>query len=146
MEVKSQLYSMLASADIDLFIVDDVLSRLQSFGYSPCESDVFTIGFSILKTITSTKNSCALIFIPPELHFSIVDCSCAEILLALKISNKLLSSISLDDNVKSISIGDTSISFDNSSTSSFLNSFDALIDKLFSRGECDVLCFRRLHW
>lgn len=137
MEVKSQLYSMLSS-DIDLSIVDSVLSRLESFGYTPVESDVFSIGFSIIKSISSIKNFCSIIYIPTELYPTLIDISCAEILLFLKASGKISA-----DNLSALSIGDTSYTFDSSSADSSVESF---ISHLFNSGEVDLLCFRRLRW
>ncbi len=134
---------MIANYYIKFNIVDDIVSKLESMGYIIDENDVFTIGFAIMKTHTKIKNICGINSIPDELHFAFVELSLGDILHSLKASGKLNSIFNLGDGVKTVNIGDTSITFDASSAD---KSVDSLINCLLEKGELDILCYRKLRW
>lgn len=143
MEIKSKIYSMLSDVEMDMSVVDNVINRLESIGYIPTEKDVFTIGFAIIKVIISIKNSCGIITVPDELNCTIVDLSFANILRTFSAVGKLDECMNLNDNVTVIEVGDTKVNFDNSNVSA---SLELLILELLSKGECDIICFRKLRW
>lgn len=143
-EVEAKIIEMLNEYDIEKKIVKDVLNRLNGFGYTPTQSDVFNIGFSILKVDSNIKNICNLTKIPKELYYTTLDLCCGEILLILKNTGKLDDTFNLSDIVNTAKIGDTSITFDNSSSPK--QQLDTLIDALLSRGDSEILCYRKMRW
>ena len=70
---------------------------------------------------------------------------CGEYLQAAFAAGKLdLENLDLTNAVQSVSEGDTSVTF--ASDSSDSARLTALINRLLSTGEDDLLCFRKLRW
>lgn len=143
MEIKTKIYNMIEAYNINFKIVDDILDYIESMGYIPIDNDVFTIGFAILKIDSKIKNTCAITLIPDELHFAFVELCLAEILSSFKATGKLNLAFNLGENIKTVNIGDTSVTFDLSSADISLQN---LIDLLFEKGEVEILCYRKLRW
>lgn len=121
-----------------------VLQRLYSFGYEPSEEDVFCIGFSMQKVENSIKNDCNVAEVPEGLKNTAVDMVCGEVLGLLYRTGKLsLDSLDLDGAIASVSAGDTSVSFDN--TTSDDGKFTTLL-QLLSAGRGDFACYRKIRW
>ena len=121
-----------------------VLKRLDSFGYEPSEEDVFCIGFSMQKVENSIKNDCNIEEVPEGLKNTAVDMVCGEVRGLLYRTGKLsLDSLDLDGAIASVSAGDTSVSFDN--TTSDDGKFTTLL-QLLSAGRGDFACYRKIRW
>lgn len=125
-----------------------LLSRLDCFGYKVTESDDWCLSFSINKIINHIKNVCNIKTIPKELEELVIDKIVGELFFSKKQSNQLdLDSMKFDIAVKSLQMGDASISFatgEGSSTDE--DKLNALINYLINKGEKDLICFRKLRW
>ena len=126
-------------------LVEPVVKRLVSFGYSPTEDDVWVITFSIQKAANHVLNEINQNEIPKGLTEVAVDMSCGEFLNAKYLSGQLeIGKLDLSGIVETIKEGDTSVSFkDGSSDEEKLN---ALIGWMTSGKETDFLCFRKMRW
>ena len=123
-----------------------VLKRLDSFGYEAKEEDVFVIGYSVQKVENNIKNDCNITEIPEGLANTAVDMACGEILDTLYRTGKLdVGSIALDGAIASVSLGDATVSFDNTTTDNS-GTFTALINTLKDSGRGDFACYRQLKW
>ena len=122
-----------------------VLKRLDSFGYEAKEEDVFVIGYSVQKVENNIKNDCNIAEIPEGLTNTAVDMACGEILDTLCRTGKLdVGSIALDGAIASVSLGDATVSFDNTTDNS--GTFTALINTLKDSGRGEFACYRQFKW
>lgn len=127
-------------------LIELVLKRLDSFGYEAKEDDAFIIGFSVQKIENNIKNICNVTEIPEGLTNIAVDMSCGEILDTLYRTDKLdIGSIALDGAIASVSLGDATVSFDNSTTDNS-GTFTALINTLKDSGRGEFACYRKVRW
>lgn len=124
-------------------VLNRVLQRLASFGCT--DPDEWAVQFCIDKAKNHIKNQINRTDIPAELAEVLTDRACGEYLQAAYASGKLdLESLDLTNAVQSVSEGDTSVTFAaDASDSARLN---ALIARLLTAGEEDLLCFRKLRW
>lgn len=123
-----------------------VLKRLDSFGYEAKEDDAFIIGFSVQTVENKIKNDCNITEIPEGLTNTAVNMACGEILDTLYRTGKLdVGSIALDGAIASVTLGDATVSFDNSATDNS-GTFTALITALKDSGRGDFACYRTLKW
>lgn len=123
-----------------------VLKRLDSFGYTPSEDDVFCIAFSVQKVENSIKNDCNVTELPEKLTNIAVDMVCGEVLGSLYRTGKLsLDGMNLDGAIASVSLGDTTVSFDNTTTNSE-GKFTTLLQLLSESGRGEFACYRTLKW
>ena len=126
-------------------LTETVLQRLDSFGYAPILDDVFLIGFSVQKIENSIMNDCNVTEIPEGLVNIAVDMVCGEVLGTKYRMGKLdLPSLDLDGAIASVSAGDTSVSFDN--TTSDEGKFMVLLSLLSDSGRGDFACYRTIRW
>ena len=131
---------------IESSLIGPVLKRLDSLGYEANENDSFVIGFGIQKVENSIKNDCNVSEIPEGFSNIAVDMICGEILESLYHTGKLdVGSIALDGALASVTLGDATVSFDNS-TSNNSGSFTALINSLKESGSGEFACYRSLRW
>ena len=123
-----------------------VLLRLDSFGYEVKEEDAFVIGYSVQKVENNIKNDCNITDIPEGLTNIAVDMACGEILDTLYRTGKLdVGSIALDGAIASVTLGDATVSFDNT-TSDNSGTFTALISALKDSGKGELACYRTIKW
>lgn len=124
-------------------ILDRVLQRLASFGCTA--PDEWAVQFCIEKVENHIRNQINRADIPAELAEVLTDRACGEYLQSAYAAGKLeLESLDLTNAVQSVSEGDTSVTF--ASDSSDSARLTALINRLLSTGEDDLLCFRKLRW
>lgn len=137
------VYEVLKDYGIGNRIGDLVIFYLKGLGYESSEIEGFLIGYGIVRVWQKIINVCGILEIPEELESVWVELSVAEILTRLKACGKLGDSFELGDNVKSVSMGDTSVTFDASFSEKSVQTF---IDKLLEKGELEILCYRKLKW
>lgn len=116
-----------------------VKSRLSSLGYTG--EDNFLLGFSIKKIEDRIKRACNLSIVPKGLYSVAVDMVCGELLFAAKSTGKL-EGFDLEEAVKQVHLGDTSVTFEGKSSE---QKFELLLKRLMS-GEKEFICYRRLKW
>lgn len=148
MKKRTKVYEMVSMANVDTIFdgkfINDLFNRLESFGYTPKENDIFNIGFSISKVNNDIKNICNISTIPPELYETLIDFCVVEILAILFYSGKLDETFSLNELIKTVNVGDTSVTFDNSVSAS--EQIESLITILKQKAERSVLCYRKIKW
>lgn len=142
MDIKLQIYSMLDDSNVNSSFADLVLSRLDGLGFSPESHHVFTIGFAIIKTFVNLNCSCNLSAFPQELIPVLVDLSTADVLSSINACSHFQTYFDDDTPIKSVAIGDTSVSFDYSSC----ESVDNFINALICNSKEAIVCFRKLRW
>lgn len=126
-----------------MLIKSMVLERLISLGCNG-GSDLLAIDFCIQKVENHIKSYCNIAYIPDELIEIVVDRVCGEFLFSKKQIGQLDNTFNFEAAVKSVQAGDTNVSFD--TTQSPENRFDALLNYLQSRGEGDLICYRKIKW
>ena len=123
----------------------EVTEKLKSLGYNVDDSDLVFIQFAINRTEQYIKNFCNITVIPPELYFVAVDMAAGTLLRTKSsVGENVCNSIDFEsDNIKSISEGDISVTYN--SDSSTTAKYNALLDKLCNR-DSELIAFRRLRW
>jgi len=122
--------------------LDDFKERLQSLGYTSTDTDDWMMGFCKEKVENHIKNSCNVTEVPEGLQSVAVDMVCGEFLFGKKQSGQSVG-IDFEAVVKSIAEGDTTVTFDTST--SLEAKYDALIVYL-RHSEVDFATYRRIKW
>lgn len=139
LSIQSQL-----GASLDGDIVEHVLKRLDSFGYTIQESDAWLIAFSIQKVQNTIQNECNTSNIPEKLGKIVVDMACGEFLFTKKQTGQLeIGDLDLIAAESSIKLGDTQVNFTGESDA---NKMDNLIAYLMTNGRGDFVCYRKMRW
>ena len=123
-------------------LYDDIKKRLESLGYAAGDPDEWAIGFIADKVSGEIKNACNVSGVPDGLHHAVIDMICGEF-LNMKKGTGQLDGFDVEAAVKSISEGDTSVTYavaDNSIT------LDGLIFQLINCGRSQFATFRRISW
>ena len=130
---------------IESSLTESVLKRLDSLGYEATENDAFVIGFGMQKVENSIKNDCNVSEIPEGLTNIAVDMVCGEVLSVKYRAGQLeLSSLDLDSDIASVTVGGASVSFDNNVSN--VGKFNALISLLTESGRGEFACYRKIKW
>lgn len=129
------------------FDIESVIKRLESFGYILKPNDEYALGFVLEKIKLDILNFCNIQELPDELIYVAVDMACGEFLLEKKSTGSLnLNDIDLNSvAIKSISEGDTSVSYATENTQDALQKLDVLIQNLLDSKKY-LYKFRRLAW
>ena len=127
--------------------VEMVTKRLESFGYTLKPNDEYTLEFLLEKTKLDILNFCNIKELPLELNYVAVDMVCGEFLLEKKSVGALnLNDIDLNAvAIKSISEGDTSVTYATENTQGALQKLDTLIQNLLDSKKY-LYKFRRIAW
>lgn len=148
MTLSNEIISTLTEAINNIYessLTESILKRLDSFGCDVTLDDTFCIAFSIQKVENSIKNDCNVVDVPEGLETSTIDMVCGEVLDVLYRTGKLnLSSLDLDGAIASVSAGDTSVSFDNSTSDD--GKFTTLVQLLKNCGRGEFACYRNIKW
>ena len=122
-----------------------VLQRLVSLGYKLEENDDWILCFAMQGVENRIKSSCNVTSIPDGLFNISVDRVCGEFLFTKKQTGQLnIEGLDLTGAIASISEGDTSVSFVAGATDD--DRFNLLVNYLMTKGEGDLVCFRRMKW
>lgn len=123
-----------------------VINRLEGLGYVLKPGDIETLGFLIGKVESDILNFCNIDALPDAAVYIAIDMACGEFLLDKKAAGDLIiNGVDLSKaDVKSISEGDTSVSFDSNSQNAAQKA-DVLINSLLD-SQNDLYRFRRFVW
>lgn len=127
-------------------MLDDVVKRLESLGYTATEADAWVLGFIIEKVENHIKNDCNVSEVPDGLHQIAVDMVVGEFLFQKK-STGQLTGFDMEAVVKQVQEGDTSVTYaigEGSSTPE--QRFDSLVHYLMSYGKGSFASYRRIKW
>jgi hypothetical protein len=129
------------------FDIESVIKRLESFGYILKPNDEYALGFVLEKIKLDILNFCNIQELPDELIYVAIDMVCGEFLLEKKSTGNInLNDIDLNSvAIKSISEGDTSVSYATENTQDALQKLDGLIQSLLDNKKY-LYKFRRLAW
>ena len=123
-----------------------VNTRLTALGYTVTESDSAAIEYNIGKAETFLKTATNQLEVPEGLFYVWVDMAAGYFLTDKKAAGGLSGIYDFDAPEKSISEGDTSVTFAIADTGSFEDQFDAMLAKMVVPDEDLIVAFRRLVW
>ena len=126
-------------------IKDDVIKTLKSVGYEVVDADLFLLEQSIEKVRSYIKNKTNQNKVPEGLKYIWIDRSTGEFLYFKKSLNQLeLKDLDFDRVAKEISEGDTKVVYED--TKSMGDKFEVYMTYLMTRGEDELLRYRRIVW
>lgn len=126
-------------------IREDVVKTLKSVGYEVVDTDLFLLEQSIEKVKSYIKNKTNQNKVPEGLKYIWVDRSTGEFLYFKKSLNQLeLKGLEFDRVAKEISEGDTKVVYED--TKSTGDKFEVYTTYLMTRGEDELLRYRRIVW
>nr|DAY38187.1 MAG TPA: tail connector protein [Caudoviricetes sp.] len=126
-------------------IKEDVVKTLKSVGYEVVDTDLFLLEQSIEKVRSYIKNKTNQNKVPEGLKHIWIDRSTGEFLHFKKSLNQLeLKGLDFDRVAKEISEGDTKVVFED--TKSEGDKFEVFTKYLMTRGEDELLRYRRIVW
>ena len=126
-------------------IKDDVIKTLKSVGYEVVDADLFLLEQSIEKVKSYIKNKTNQNRVPEGLKYIWIDRSTGEFLYFKKSLNQLeLRGLDFDRVAKEISEGDTKVVYED--TKSTGDKFEVYMTYLMTRGEDELLRYRRIVW
>lgn len=123
--------------------MEDVKNYLESIGYVVTKEDEFLLIFCFEQVVQNVKTACNISDVPPELSAVVVHRTCGEF-LGYKIKSGKLDGFDMEQAVKSVQLGDSSITF--SETSSAEDKLLMLSAALANSGESELICYRKIKW
>ena len=126
-------------------IKEDVIKTLKSVGYEVVDTDLFLLEQSIEKVKSYIKNKTNQNNVPEGLKHIWVDRSTGEFLYFKKSLNQLnLNGLNFGRMAKEISEGDTKVVYEDTKTTG--DKFEVYMTYLMTRGEDELLRYRRIVW
>lgn len=127
-------------------ILAAVTARLSALGYTMTEADSAALDYNIKKAETTLKVRTNQLEVPEGLFYVWADMAAGMFLTDKKASGALSEVYDFDTPAKSISEGDTSVTFAIADTGSFEDQFDAMLAKMVNPDAELIAAFRRLVW
>ena len=127
-------------------ILAAVTARLEALGYKAVEADSAALQYNIAKAETYLKFSTNRLEVHEGLLYVWADMAAGLFLTDKKASGGLADTYDFDAPAKSISEGDTSVTFALADSGSFEEQFDAMLDKMVHPDEELITAFSRLVW
>ena len=125
---------------------NDVIERIEHFGYIVSESDYPQVDFELEKIINYTLNYCNITELPEIIKPRLIDRVCADFLFYKKNSGTL-EGFDYDAAIKSIKEGDTQIQYAvGQGEDTPENRFDSLVKSLERGYDKWITPHRRLRW
>lgn len=126
-------------------IKEDVIKTLKSVGYEVVDADLFLLDQSIEKVKSYIKNKTNQNKVPEGLKYIWIDRSTGEFLNFKKSLNQLnLNGLNFGRMAKEISEGDTKVVYEDTKTTG--DKFEVYMTYLMTRGEDELLRYRRIVW
>jgi len=126
-------------------IKEDVIKTLKSVGYEVVDADLFLLEQSIEKVKSYIKNKTNQNKVPEGLKYIWIDRSTGEFLNFKKSLNQLnLNGLNFGRIAKEISEGDTKVVYEDTKTTG--DKFEVYMTYLMTRGEDELLRYRRIVW
>ena len=126
-------------------IREDVIKTLKSVGYEVIDADLFLLEQSIEKVKSYIKNKTNQNKVPEGLKYIWIDRSTGEFLNFKKSLNQLnLNGLNFGRMAKEISEGDTKVVYEDTKTTG--DKFEVYMTYLMTRGEDELLRYRRIVW
>ena len=126
-------------------IKEDAIKTLKSVGYEVIDADLFLLEQSIEKVKSYIKNKTNQNKVPEGLKYIWIDRSTGEFLNLKKSLNQLnLNGLNFGRMAKEISEGDTKVVYEDTKTTG--DKFEVYMTYLMTRGEDELLRYRRIVW
>lgn len=126
-------------------IKEDAIKTLKSVGYEVIDADLFLLEQSIEKVKSYIKNKTNQNKVPEGLKYIWIDRSTGEFLNFKKSLNQLnLNGLNFGRMAKEISEGDTKVVYEDTKTTG--DKFEVYMTYLMTRGEDELLRYRRIVW
>ena len=123
-----------------------VKTRLSALGYTVAETDSTAIDYNVKKAEADLKARTNQLQVPEGLFYVWVDMDAGMFLADKKQTGALADQYDFEAPAKSISEGDTSVTFAIADTGSFEDQFDAMLAKMVNPDAELIAAFRRLVW
>lgn len=127
-------------------IFEAVVERLASLDYTISEGDKSAAVYSINKAEASLKASTNQFILPDGLFYVWTDMAAGIFLTDKKASGALAEVYDFSAPVKSVSEGDTSVTYAVTDSGTFESKFDTMLDKMLHPDPETILKYRRLAW
>lgn len=127
-------------------ILAAVTARLSALGYTVTEADNMALDYSIKKAEATLRSATNQPAVPEGLFYVWADMAAGLFLTDKKASGALAEVFDFSAPAKSISEGDTSVSFAIADGGTFETQFDAMLAKLVRPDQDLIIAFRRLVW
>lgn len=127
-------------------ILATINTRLTALAYTVTEDDIVALDCYIKKAETVIKAKTNQAAVPEELMYVWADMAAGMFLQDKKAAGTLSDKYDFSAPAKSISEGDTSVTFAIADTGSFEDQFDAMLAKMINPDEELFIAFRRLIW
>lgn len=133
---------------MEVFTKENVVKRLESFGYTVKDSDDFIISFCMDKVGSSIRNDINTAEVPEGLEHIAVDMTVGEFLFSKKtFQPDDLTGFDLGYAVKQLTTGDTTTVFaTGDGTETDETRLTTFINHLLNYGKGQFACFRRVRW
>lgn len=126
-------------------LFESVKKRLEGFGVTISDNDIWMINFCIEKTENHIKNTCNVLEVPLGLFNVACDMAVGEFLLIKMQTGQLeVSDLDFSAAISQLREGEVSIEF--AKGSSDQEKFDSLVNYLLTKGEGDLISYRRIKW
>lgn len=126
-------------------LYDAILDRLEFFSYEVNEKDINIIAYNLMTVINDVKINCDIDTIPEIYDLHIADAVVGDFLALKKALNQLdINSLDLSTAIASVSMGNTSVSYNSSDSDSA--KLDVVIDSLKNKLRGVYSCLRKIHW
>lgn len=122
---------------------EDVLQRLEGFGYTANMADVIILKFVSEKTINRILTATNQSEIPEELNQICVDMICGEF-LSEKNSLGQLGDFNVDDDISSVTMGDVTVQYEQGASQA--TKLMTLVEALKNPLGGDLICYRKFKW
>lgn len=131
-----------------MYIREEVLNRLGSFGIEPTHEDETALAFAIEKAKRKVLVFCNIKELPEALEPTIIDMASGEFLNIKNQTGGVESLSNFDDDVpiKAFQIGDTNFTFSTEGTLTRQQKLDRLVQFLLYGRVGDLLSYRKLRW
>lgn len=129
---------------MDIFTA--VVSRLAGFGYTVTSKDNASVRYNISKAEAKLKAETNQAKVPDALFYVWIDMAAGLFLTDKKAAGDLDQFYDFSAPAKSISEGDTSVTFAIADTGSFEDQFDAMLAKMTTPDPDLIIAHRRLVW
>lgn len=127
-------------------ILATVITRLAALGYSVVDTDNAVLEYNISKAEAQLKAETNQREVPEGLFYVWVDMAAGLFLTDKKAAGALAEIYDFDAPAKSISEGDTSVTFAIADTGSFEDQFDTMLAKMITPDPDLIIAHRRLVW
>lgn len=123
-----------------------VKTRLSALGYTVAEADSEAIDYNVKKAEADLKARTNQLQVPEGLFYVWVDMAVGMFLADKKQTGALADQYDFEVPAKSISEGDTSVTFVIADAGSFEDQFDAMLTKMVNPDAELIAAYRRLAW